>query len=83
MWTEQDPLAPARTDEERAEQRKRKRRLTLAGFAAVGAVALGLAFLTADMSDPPPVMEELEIEVNYIDEQPDVSPESPPEARPR
>lgn len=79
MWTEQDPLAPERTGEERAAGRKRKRRLTLAGFAAVGVAALGLALLTADTSEPPPVFEEIEIEVNYVDEEPEVDPGSPPE----
>lgn len=79
MWTEQDLLAPERTDEERARDKSRKRRLTWGAVAAVGVVALGLALLTADTSEPPPVMEELEIEVNYIDEQPeDVSVGSRP-----
>lgn len=82
MWTEQDPLAPAYTDEQRAEQRKRKRRMTLAGFATVGVLALGLALFTADMSEPPPVMEELEIEVNYIDEVPEEPPVEPPKEAP-
>jgi hypothetical protein len=79
MWTEQDLLAPERTEEERARERSRRRRLTWGAVAAVGLVALGLAVLTADTSEPPPVTEELEIEVNYVDEQPeDVSPGSRP-----
>ena len=79
MWTEQDLLAPERTDEERAREKSRKRKLTWGAVVAVGVVALGLALVTADTSEPPPVMEELEIEVNYIDEQPeDVSAGSRP-----
>ena len=70
MWTEQDLLAPERSDEERAREKARKRRLTWGAVVAVGVVALGLAALTADTSEPPPITEELEIEVNYIDEPP-------------
>ncbi len=79
MWTEQDLLAPERSNEERAREKTRRRRLTWGAVAAVGIVALGLAIVTADTSEPPPITEELEIEVNYIDEPPEeVSPGSRP-----